>query len=417
MSNQKKVRFQQKLLKKTYSQGEDCYEAAIKRMHRVFDLFDTVVVAFSGGKDSTVVLNLARQVARERGRLPLKVVFFDGEAVPPPVVGYISRVSKNPDFDFHWFCLPFKHRNACSQRQPYWHCWNPDEKHLWVRQMPPGAITSHPNFKWGMTYQEFSAHAFEAKDTGTLCNLTGIRSQESLMRLTMMLKRKRDNYINQMPTRGFFFKAHPIYDWEADDVHYAIWKFGWDYSSVYDILDAFGYSIIRSRVGQPFGEESVRGLDTFKTCFPQMFEKIIRRVKGAEAAWRYSNTELYASVKEPPKGMSWQQYMKLRLENYPTDAQTKVVSVLNRVITRHYSKSTLNISEETPDPISGVSWKFLARIAAKGDFKGRTARGLTIQAENGRKASQISFLEAVDRFGTPEYKEHIGEHREKYKDI
>ena len=45
---------------------ENVYDLAIKRINRTYDIFDNVVVMFSGGKDSTVCLNLALQVAKER---------------------------------------------------------------------------------------------------------------------------------------------------------------------------------------------------------------------------------------------------------------------------------------------------------------------------------------------------------------
>ena len=90
-----------KVRKKEY-QSENVYNATLKRIHYIYDRFDKVVVSFSGGKDSTAVLNTALAVARERGKLPLEVVFFDEEAIHPPTIGYVHRVAANKEIDLKW---------------------------------------------------------------------------------------------------------------------------------------------------------------------------------------------------------------------------------------------------------------------------------------------------------------------------
>ena len=60
--------------------ADDVLVAAKKRIRWVFEEFEHVAVNTSGGKDSTVVLELSLQVAEEMGRLPLKVMFVDQEA-------------------------------------------------------------------------------------------------------------------------------------------------------------------------------------------------------------------------------------------------------------------------------------------------------------------------------------------------
>ncbi|MCF8009632.1 MAG: phosphoadenosine phosphosulfate reductase family protein, partial [Halanaerobiales bacterium] len=100
------------------------YELAIERINRTYDIFDEVWVSFSAGKDSTAVLNLAIKVAKERDRLPVKVIFFDEEAIPYHNVEYVERVRQLDEVDFKWCCLPLRFRNACSRKQPWWWPWN-----------------------------------------------------------------------------------------------------------------------------------------------------------------------------------------------------------------------------------------------------------------------------------------------------
>ena len=60
--------------------GMDVFTAARSRLAEVFDAFERVFVSFSGGKDSGVVVQLALDIAREKGRLPLDVLHIDLEA-------------------------------------------------------------------------------------------------------------------------------------------------------------------------------------------------------------------------------------------------------------------------------------------------------------------------------------------------
>ena len=46
--------------------GKSVYDETLVRMRLLFDDFPNVVVGFSGGKDSTVCLNMALKVAEEK---------------------------------------------------------------------------------------------------------------------------------------------------------------------------------------------------------------------------------------------------------------------------------------------------------------------------------------------------------------
>ena len=68
---------------------ENVYDLAIERLTYAYEIFDSIHVSFSGGKDSTVCLNLAYEVAKKLGRLPLHVHFFDEEAIPFETERYV----------------------------------------------------------------------------------------------------------------------------------------------------------------------------------------------------------------------------------------------------------------------------------------------------------------------------------------
>ena len=108
--------------KKEYSEV-NVFDAGCERIRYLFNSFDNVIVNFSGGKDSTCILNMTLKIARELDRKVI-VNFYDEEAIHPPTIEYVERVSKIKEVELNWYCLEFKHRNACSIEQPYFYGWD-----------------------------------------------------------------------------------------------------------------------------------------------------------------------------------------------------------------------------------------------------------------------------------------------------
>ena len=131
--------------------GTDVLTAARQRIARVFDDFPEVYVSFSGGKDSSVLLDLAACEARARGRR-IGVLFVDLEAQYTLTVDYIAAMlSRNADVaDPWWVALPLNLRTAVSQFEPQWMCWDPDRRADWVREPPEVAITGEGTPCWAV---------------------------------------------------------------------------------------------------------------------------------------------------------------------------------------------------------------------------------------------------------------------------
>jgi len=357
-------------LVKTWSE-RDVYAAAQERFDMLYKRFDTVVVSFSGGKDSTVCLHLALEAAAANGKLPVSAYFWDEEAIHPETIEYVERVRARADVKLTWLCLPVKHRNACSRTTPYWYCWDPEQKPLWCRPVPQGAITSAHWFKKGMTIPEASPYVY-GRQYGTVCDIRGIRADESLRRLMSVMNRLEENWL-QGARLGYNYPASPIYDWSVVDVWTAPMQHSWDYNRAYDLFYKVGVPFNDMRVCPPFGEEPLGALYRYALCWPELWDKMVRRVPGAATAARYSRTKLYGFGDQTlPEGItSWREWCQRMLVLYPEPYRGLIAAKVASVIQMHKNKTARPIPEDTADPLSGLSWRFLANLVQRGDMKGR----------------------------------------------
>ena len=161
----------------------DVYQAALQRVNYIFDNFQKICVSFSTGKDSGVLLNIAIDVARERGR-KISLMFLDEEALPLECEEFAKRIiDKNLDiFDkVYWFCLPITNGAGFTP-------WDTTLKDRWLRQMPTKQyiITSNNcpfDFSKFKTVHDFYAF-FNAWFAGSedAAFLIGLRASESYER-------------------------------------------------------------------------------------------------------------------------------------------------------------------------------------------------------------------------------------------
>lgn len=359
--------------------GQSVWEAALERTRYAYTRFDHVFVSFSGGKDSTAVLNVALHVAAELDRLPLRVVFFDEECISDLTIEYTRRVAELPDVELEWFCLPVKHRNACSMDEPHWWPWAPEARDRWVWPLPPEAITELDGFPIEppdarLSIPDTMTHLVSPHARyGTSCALMGIRADESIIRRKAVSNKRPDNFV--MPSDNpAYYKVYPVYDWTATDVWTAPATLGWDYNRSYDLLSMHGFSPSQQRIAPPFGEQPARDLDQWAACFPDLWSRMVYRVPGAACGARYSRTELFAYGDAPvkPGGMTWPTFVRTLVEDHTDPAVRRFVAhKCRRIIRNHYSKTTDPIPGKARHPYTGVSWEWVATIALRGDLKDR----------------------------------------------
>jgi predicted phosphoadenosine phosphosulfate sulfurtransferase len=381
---------------------QDVYSLALQRMRLCYDRFDKVVVAFSGGKDSTACMNLALQVAREKGRLPLDVYTFDEECIPPETVEYLDRVSEHPDVRFKWFCLPLKAGNACSREHPEWFMWYEPEREKWVRELPPKAITKLAGFKHGMALADCIPLIW-GPEYGSVCNILGIRTQESMTRYSSIATKKGFDCFTIPTEAAWIWKAYPIYDWTTEDVWVFPAKFGFDYNRVYDTMRACGLPPLVARCSPTFGEQTNRRLWAYKVCWPELWAKMCDRVPGAATAGRYANTELYGiGIQEDdlPDGTTWQRATLDGLAALGGEAKADVAKAVAYAIRHHGScyetakRGQQPIPDAEPDPVSGYCWKYIyGLVKAGGDKFDRQSQKLRAKANATRKQTRLMLDE------------------------
>lgn len=377
--------------------GIDVAEAARHRIRYAYEEFDNIIVSFSGGKDSTACLNLTIEVAKELGRLPVHVAFFDEEAIPWETIHYVERVAALPEVELAWLCLPVRHRNACSMESPSWWPWAPEAEPLWVRPMPeqaitwdrfPGFIIEPPDARQAIP--ELNVHLPDLWGfRGTTGVIMGIRAGESLTRRRAVSSDRADNFVIRYNDHGrVWAKVYPVYDWTTEDIWTAPSKFGWDTNTTYDLLELAGISHFDQRCAPPYGEQPMQGLWTFKVCFPDIWPKMADRVPGAAAAARYATTSLYSFGDAPPKpsDLSWEEHIRALIEGHPEDVRGWVAGRIKGFMDRHYRQTSDPILE-VQHPESAVSWPWLAKVAHRGDFKERMSLNfISAQTDKNRAA-------------------------------
>lgn len=380
---------------------QNVYESAIDRIKYTFDNFRKVYVSFSGGKDSGVMLSLALQVAREKKRLPLDVLIVDLEGQYSHTIDYIKRVVSNPDVRPFWVCLPLHLRNAVSQFQPHWMCWDPDKKNAWIRDLPNICISDEnyfPFFRRGMEFEEFVPEfgKWFSKGENTAC-LVGIRSDESLNRFRTIKSETKTTFKGKQYTTKVsetLYNVYPIYDWRTQDIWIANGKFKFDYNKIYDLMHMAGVSIHQQRLCQPYGDDQRKGLYLFKILEPETWMKVVNRVEGANFGNRYSVTDstVMGNFKiNLPEGHTYKSYSKFLLDTMPSFLAEHYKTKIDKFIKWHEEKGMTSMPDIADAKLEAKrvapSWRRICKVLLKNDYwcKGlsfaQTKRELEKQAE------------------------------------
>ena len=339
---------------------KNVYELAMNRIKIIFSEFDNIYISFSGGKDSSVMLNLCIQYIRENN-LGKKIGVFhlDYEVQYNETIQYIDHVFQmNPDIiEVYRICVPFKVSTCTSMYQTFWRPWDDTCKEFWVRELPSGCYTKEdfPFYNeemWDYDFQMlFSQWYHRLKKAKKTCCLVGIRTQESFHRWRTVHSNKRSNMYRYLKwTRQLsnnVYNAYAIYDWLTSDVWVANARFGWKYNRLYDLYYKAGVPLDKQRVASPFISEAQESLSLYRAIDPDTWGKMVCRVNGINFTALYGNTSVVARNKVVlPPNHTWESYMHFLLSTLPEATRLNYLQKLSVSVNFWRNKGGC-LSEET----------------------------------------------------------------------
>ena len=320
------------------------YDATIERLKLIFNDFDNVLVAFSCGKDSGIVLNMAYQYAKENNLLH-KLAFYyeDYEAGYKYTDEYADRTFRDLDVERkYWLCLPISAACSVSMYEPRWIPWDKDKKDIWVRPMPDYPyvvnedncpfpfIKGTKGFDTRLCFAEWFGNKY-----GKTAVLIGLRADESLTRRGIFTS----------PHRKFMHKGlvysktidentcnfYPIYDWKTTDIWACNAKQEFDYNKIYDLYYQAGLTIDQMRVASPFHLSGQENLKLYRVIDPHNWGKMVGRVNGCNFGNIYGGTSAMAWRKiSKPEHFTWKQYAEFLISTLPEDTKKKFLYHLDR---------------------------------------------------------------------------------------
>ncbi len=370
---------------KQYSESVNVLDAARQRISETFDSCHKVYVSFSGGKDSTVMLHLVMEEAIRRGRR-VGVLIIDLEAQYKATMDHIELcVDKYAEhIELFWVCLPMALRNAVSNFDPRWQCWEPGVE--WVRQPPKCAITDPTYFdffKPGMEFEEFMVLFglwYSQGITGRTAAFVGIRTDESLNRFRTIASRTKQTLGGRPYTThvdGTLYNIYPIYDWAVSD----LWHWHYEnptapYNVIYDYMHKAGLTPAQMRLCQPYGDDQRRGLWLFHVLEPQTWFKVVNRVNGANGGALYvqetGNINGYNKI-DKPAGHTWESFCTLLLQSLPNTTSEHYMKRFRVFIkwwtARGYPEG---IPDEAPACLENKriapSWRRMCKVLLRNDY-------------------------------------------------
>ena len=295
------------------------FEESLNRIRYIFSEFEEVAVSMSGGKDSTVILELALIVAREQNKLPLKVFWLDQEAEWEATVRYMKAVFGRPEIKPYWYQIPFNFTNALSHSSNFITVWGEQDQANWIRPKDDISIKVNPTKeqRFHPLIQDIGSYLFEPTTTNAAI-LVGLKMNESLTRRTLLTGQKKGKYKDITwcsKKHKNYYRFFPIYDWEDSDIWTAIAKNKWEYNIIYDLQYQYGVARKDMRLSALIHETSWHSIEMLQEFEPKTYDRFVNRVKGV-GTFKHLFDQDGTKVKDLPfMFKDWKEYRDYLLQH------------------------------------------------------------------------------------------------------
>jgi len=342
-------------------------QASQERISKAFDTFERIYISFSGGKDSSVMTHLVMAEAIKRNR-KVGFLIIDLEAQYNDTIKHIYHMIDmyKEYIDLHWVCAELLLRNAVSNFQPRWICWDSDKKDVWVRDMPKEAsdLSQYDFYVPKMEFEEFMVLFGEWYSQGKLA----IVSRKDGLML--------NNWKWTTKVSKNLYNVYPIYDWRTEDIWVYNSKFRHlPHNKVYDKMMMAGVKISQQRLCQPYGDDQRRGLWLYHILEPETWYKLVNRVNGVNSGALYiqenGNMTGYHKISKP-EGHTWQTFCNLLLSTMPKKTSDHYKERFKKFIKGWQDRGYLVIPDEAPEDLErkcwAPSWRRMCKVILRNDY-------------------------------------------------
>jgi len=387
-------------------------EASRSRVSRTFDDFERIYISFSGGKDSTVMTHLVLDEAKKRG-IKVGLLIIDLEAQYKATIEHIEEMIEmySDVIELHWFCGELLLRNAVSDFEPKWVCWDESKKDLWIREKPKLAsdLTQYYFYVPKMEFEELMVIFGEWYSQNKKCAaFIGIRSDESLHRYRAITSNKEGlmhkGYKWTTKINNNLFNIYPIYDWRTEDIWiYHLKNKEYPHNTIYDLMTKAGVKFGDQRLCQPYGDDQKKGLWLYHILEPMTWYKLINRVSGVNSGALYVKERgsiTGAGFVEKPESHTWESYTNFLLKSLPKKTRQNYRGRFEKFIAGWLQRGYKFIPDEAPHSLEvkcwAPSWKRMARCILRNDYYCKGLGQTQPKSEAYEKWKQIKYKRKLE---------------------